>query len=168
MSFTRKILAGLFAGIAAGLFFGEILAPLNVAGDVFIGLLQMTVLPYIVLSLVVNLGRISWAESRGLLVSAIAVFAVMLLVGSAVLLMTPLAFPPTENASFFSTSLVEPPPHHAGWKAWQRKSAHTTLHLITDRFVRHDMNLAVAIGKVQQRSTQGTPATFRDPEQFRG
>jgi Na+/H+-dicarboxylate symporter/ABC-type amino acid transport substrate-binding protein len=70
----------------------------------------MTVLPYIVLSLIVNLGRISWAESRGLLLAAIAVFAVMLLFGSAVLMLTPLAFPPTENASFFSTSLVNPPP----------------------------------------------------------
>jgi Na+/H+-dicarboxylate symporter/ABC-type amino acid transport substrate-binding protein len=110
MSFTGKILAGLFTGIAAGLFFGEIAAPLNIAGNVFIGLLQMTVLPYIVLSLIVNLGRISWAESRGLLLAAIAVFAVMLLFGSAVLMLTPLAFPPTENASFFSTSLVNPPP----------------------------------------------------------
>ena len=43
----------------------------NVAGDVFIGLLQMTVLPYIVLSLIVNLARISRAESRGLLLAAI-------------------------------------------------------------------------------------------------
>ena len=49
MSFTGKILAGLSTGVAAGLFFGEIAAPLNIAGDVFIGLLQMTVLPYIVL-----------------------------------------------------------------------------------------------------------------------
>jgi len=110
MSFTRKILVGLFAGISAGLFLGEITAPLNVAGDVFVGLLQMTVLPYIVISLIANLGRISWADSRGLLMAAIAVFTVMLLLGSAVLMLTPLAFPPTENASFFSTSLVEPPP----------------------------------------------------------
>jgi Na+/H+-dicarboxylate symporter/ABC-type amino acid transport substrate-binding protein len=110
MSFTRKILAGLIAGVVAGLFLGEITAPMNVVGDVFIGLLQMTVLPYIVLSLIVNLGRISWAESRGLLVAAIAVFAVILLLGSVVLMLTPLAFPPTANASFFSTALVEPPP----------------------------------------------------------
>jgi Na+/H+-dicarboxylate symporter len=63
MTFTRKILIGLFLGIALGLFFGEIVAPLEAGGRIFIGMLQMTVLPYIILSLVINLGRISWAES---------------------------------------------------------------------------------------------------------
>ena len=33
----------------------------------------------------------------------------MLLFGAVVLFLTPLAFPPAESASFFSTSLVEPP-----------------------------------------------------------
>ncbi len=46
-------------GVGCGLFFGEHCAPLAIAGDAFIGLLQMTVLPYIALSLLVNLGRLS-------------------------------------------------------------------------------------------------------------
>jgi hypothetical protein len=48
MSFTLKILTGLLLGIFTGLFLGEIAAPFSVAGEVFIGLLQMTVLLYIV------------------------------------------------------------------------------------------------------------------------
>ena len=110
MSFTKKILLGLVIGVACGLFFGEIMAPLNAVGDIYIGLLQMTVLPYIVLSLLANLGRISWSQSRGLLLSAIAVFAVLLLIGTSVLFLTPLAFPPSEAASFFKPSLVAEPP----------------------------------------------------------
>jgi Na+/H+-dicarboxylate symporter/ABC-type amino acid transport substrate-binding protein len=110
MTFTRKILTGLFIGIALGLFFGEIVAPLEAGGRIFIGMLQMTVLPYIMLSLIINLGRISWAESRGLLLTLILVFAIFLLLGAIVLLMTPLAFPPIESASFFKTSLVAAPP----------------------------------------------------------
>ncbi len=109
MSFTRKILVGLIVGIATGLFLGELAAPLNTAGDVFIGLLQMTVLPYIVLSLLVNLGKISWAQSKELLLAAILVFLVMLLGGAGVLFLSPLAFPPTQNASFFSATLVAAP-----------------------------------------------------------
>ena len=79
MSFTKKILIGLFLGIALGLFFGEIVAPLEAGGRIFIGMLQMTVLPYIILSLIINLGRITWAESRGLLLTLIAVFGIFLL-----------------------------------------------------------------------------------------
>ena len=73
MTFTYKILTGLFLGIFTGLFLGEIAAPFSVAGEAFIGLLQMTVLPYIVVSLISNLGGISWTERRSLLVSGMHV-----------------------------------------------------------------------------------------------
>jgi Na+/H+-dicarboxylate symporter/ABC-type amino acid transport substrate-binding protein len=109
MSFTTKILSGLFLGIFTGLFLGEIAAPFSVIGEIFIGLLQMTVLPYIVVSLVSNLGGVSWAERRGTLVSAIAVLGVLLLLGVLVLVAIPLAFPVVKSASFFSSSLIEPP-----------------------------------------------------------
>ena len=44
------LLTGL--GIVVGLFFGELVKPLEVIGQIFIGLLQMTVLPYILVSLI--------------------------------------------------------------------------------------------------------------------
>ena len=109
MSFTSKILTGLFLGIFVGLFLGDIAAPFSVAGEVFIGLLQMTVLPYIVVSLVSNLGGVSWAERRGTLISAIAVLGVLLLLGVLVLVAIPLAFPVVKSASFFSSSLIDAP-----------------------------------------------------------
>ena len=108
MSFTIKILTGLFLGIFTGLFLGEMAAPFSVAGEVFIGLLQMTVLPYIVVSLVSNLGGVSWAERRSTLVAGIAVLGVLLLLGVLVLVAIPLAFPVVKSASFFSSSLIEP------------------------------------------------------------
>lgn len=109
MTFTRQILLGLLVGILLGLFFGESIGWMSVAGDVYIGLLQMTVLPYIMLSLIANLGRISWRESRGLLTTLCAVFLVFLLAGGAILFLTPLAFPPSEAANFFSSALIEAP-----------------------------------------------------------
>ena len=49
---SRKILIGLFGGIAVGLFFGERAAILEWPARAFIQLIQVTVLPYIVTSLV--------------------------------------------------------------------------------------------------------------------
>ena len=49
-------IAGLLGGIACGLIFGEYCARLSLIGDAFIGLLRMTVLPYIVVALIANLG----------------------------------------------------------------------------------------------------------------
>ncbi len=109
MSLTTKILLGLLGGVAVGLFLGELAAPLSIGGDVFIGLLQMTVLPYIVVSLVSNLGRVSWEESRDLMRTAIAVLGGLILIGVLILAVSPLAFPPWKAASFFSSSLVEVP-----------------------------------------------------------
>ena len=43
MTLGTKILIGVLAGLAVGIFFGDLAAPLQGAGDVYIGLLQMTV-----------------------------------------------------------------------------------------------------------------------------
>jgi Na+/H+-dicarboxylate symporter/ABC-type amino acid transport substrate-binding protein len=106
MSFTTKILLGLILGVLTGIFLGEIAAPFSVGGEIFIGLLQMTVLPYIVLSLISNIGGISWSERRGFVVAALAVLICLLLLGVAVLIIVPMAFPVWTSASFFSASLV--------------------------------------------------------------
>lgn len=108
MSFTKQILLGLFLGIAAGIFFGELAAPLSTLGNAFIGLLQMTVLPYIMVSLVANLGRVSWSDSRGLLLAAVSMLGLLLFFGMLMLLVIPVAFPEWHTGSFFRSSLVEP------------------------------------------------------------
>ena len=109
MSFTLKILLGLALGILTGIFLGEMAAPFSIGGDVYIGLLQMTVLPYIVVSLISNIGGISWSERRGLVIAAMVVLACLLLLGVVVLAVVPLAFPVWNSASFFSASLIAAP-----------------------------------------------------------
>jgi Na+/H+-dicarboxylate symporter len=52
------------AGIAFGVFLGPWSAPLQVVGDVFVGLLQMTVLPYVVVSLVSKIGGFTYERAR--------------------------------------------------------------------------------------------------------
>jgi Na+/H+-dicarboxylate symporter/ABC-type amino acid transport substrate-binding protein len=110
MSLSTNILLGLVLGIAAGLFFGEPMGALDVAGDAFVRLLQMTVLPYVVVSLIAGLGRLSYAEARSLAVRGGALLFLLWAVAFAMVAMMPLAFPPLESASFFSTTLVERAP----------------------------------------------------------
>ena len=50
-------------GLITGLFFGEMVGFLEVVGDVWIKLLQMTVLPYVMLSLVLGLGSLSYSDA---------------------------------------------------------------------------------------------------------
>lgn len=59
MSLTTKIVCCLLLGIAVGIFFGEPASWLTAAGKVYVGLMQMAVLPYIVVSLIGKLGRLS-------------------------------------------------------------------------------------------------------------
>ncbi len=59
MSLSTKVLIGMGLGILAGIFFGEEVAFLKMPGDAFILLLQMTVLPYIMVSLITGLGGLS-------------------------------------------------------------------------------------------------------------
>src|SRR5688500_7348629 len=107
MTFSHKILAGLAAGIATGLFFGERTAALGWMADGFVKLLQMTVLPYVTVSIVSSLGRLDHVQARALGLRVGAVVVGLWLVALAFAFAIPLAFPPVENASFFSTALVE-------------------------------------------------------------
>jgi Na+/H+-dicarboxylate symporter len=110
MTFSQQMLTGLGAGIAVGLFFGEGAAVLVPLANAFVGLLQMTVLPYVTVSIVSSLGRLDYATAKAL---SARVGAVMLFVWAVVLIvifLMPLAFPVVESASFFSTTLLDERP----------------------------------------------------------
>ena len=105
------ILIALFTGIGAGLVFGEYCAALGVIGDAYVGLLQMTVLPYIVFSLISNIGRLSFSESKRLAVTASAVLALLWIIGAVAVFFVPFTLPDWETGSFFSTSLISESAH---------------------------------------------------------
>jgi Na+/H+-dicarboxylate symporter len=107
MSSSTKILVGLLLGVFVGLFFGEHAAVLKVAADGFVKLLQMTVLPYITLSIITSLGRLSFDQVKTLGLRAGAVLIGLWCFALVFTFLIPLAFPSVETASFFSTALVE-------------------------------------------------------------
>jgi len=98
---------GLFFGIAAGLFFGESMGALKLVGDVFIRLLQMTVVPYVIVSLIAGLGRLDYQNAIRLGAWGGGLLVVLWGFAFGMVVVMPLAFPSIETGSFFSTSLIE-------------------------------------------------------------
>lgn len=109
LSVSAQVLLALVLGLAVGLFFGEPAGALQPLGKAFILLLQMTVLPYIVLSLITGLGRLTYAEVKGLVLKAGGLLLLSWALAIGTILVMPLAFPTWESASFFSTSLIQTP-----------------------------------------------------------
>ena len=108
MSSSQRILVGLAAGVAVGVFLGERAVVLAWAADGFVKLLQMTVLPYVMVSIVdqPRLARPTRRRAR----SACAPGPCWSALWALALVFTfliPLAFPHVQTASFFSTTLIE-------------------------------------------------------------
>lgn len=104
---SRRIAIGLAAGVALGLFAGERIAFLQVLADGYVNLLQMTVLPYVVVSVVGGLGALNPAQAKALGKRVGVILLLLWAVALTAVLLFPLMFPPHESASFFSTTLLE-------------------------------------------------------------
>ena len=107
MTTSRKILIGLVSGVIVGLFFGEHAGVLKVVADGFVKLLQMMVLPYITISIIGSLGTLRYDQLKTLGLRAGMVVLGLWCLALIFTFLIPLAFPETETATFFSTTLVE-------------------------------------------------------------
>jgi len=107
VSLSAKIMLGLVLGIASGLFFGEPMGVLKIVGEVFIRLLQMTVLPYVMVSLIAGLGRLNYQDAKRLGLWGGGLLVLLWTIAFAMVAAMPLAYPHLQSASFFSTNLVE-------------------------------------------------------------
>lgn len=110
MSLSKKIIIGLVLGVLVGLFFGEYCNFFSYIGDGFIGLLQMTVLPYIMVSIIANLGRMSMDEGKTMVMNGLKVLFLLLGLGVVFLVILPLALPSWSAASYFKASSIEAVP----------------------------------------------------------
>lgn len=90
-----------------GLFVGERTSALQVAADAYIKLLQMTVLPYVTVSIVGGLGALDAAQARALGARVGLILVLLWAIALAAVLLFPLMFPPNQSASFFSTTLLQ-------------------------------------------------------------
>lgn len=93
LSLSSRIIVGLVLGVLIGLFFGEGAAALQPVADVYIRLMQMTVLPYLVLALIIGLGQLSAMQAKRL--AARMGVLLLLFCGLALVIVAamPMAFP---------------------------------------------------------------------------
>ena len=106
-SLSTQIAIALAAGAALGLLFGERTAVLDIVADGYIKLLQMTVLPFVTVSIIAGLGALDPAMAGTILKRVGLIILLLWLLTLGLVFLFPLMFPPHESASFFSTALVQ-------------------------------------------------------------
>jgi Na+/H+-dicarboxylate symporter/ABC-type amino acid transport substrate-binding protein len=104
---SRRIVIGVLSGVAAGILFGEYTGVLQPVADGFVRLLQMTVLPYVTISIISGLGSLDPAAARRLGLRLGAVLLLLWVVALTWALLVTWIFPTHESASFFSTTMLE-------------------------------------------------------------
>jgi len=88
-------------------FLGDLTAPLQTVGNVYVGLLQMTVLPYIVVSLISRIGSFSYERAKAVAAHGSVVQMGLWALALAVVVVLPQSLPEWRAGAFFSSSLVE-------------------------------------------------------------
>ena len=106
IGFTAQVLLSILAGALAGLFFGEMTAVLDPVGQVFIGLMQITVIPTVIIFIITGIGTISEADAKDFLRKVVGVVLLIWGLGVLVFFAMQYAFPPVQPSSFFSTTEV--------------------------------------------------------------
>jgi Na+/H+-dicarboxylate symporter/ABC-type amino acid transport substrate-binding protein len=107
MTSSNKIFLALGLGILTGLFFGEMISFLQIPANIYVLLLQMTVLPYVTLSLIVGFGKLTYSDAKMLALRGGGILLLLWSVAFAFLFIIPLAYPDWQSPSFFSTTLLE-------------------------------------------------------------
>ncbi|MCG6926421.1 MAG: cation:dicarboxylase symporter family transporter, partial [Acidobacteria bacterium] len=112
----------------------------------------MTVLPYLVLALVIGFGQLEPGEARRLAVRAGAILLATWVVTLAVIAALPATFPEVQSASFFSTSLVQPPePFSVPDLYFTSNPFHSLANAVVPAVVLFSSMLGVALMRVDGR-----------------
>jgi len=107
LSLSTQILIGLTLGLFTGMFFGDKASALAIVGKAYIGLIQMSILPYMVVSLMLGIGSLSYEKARNLAITGGIVLVASWILAFAIVFLMPLSFPAIEAGSFFSASLIK-------------------------------------------------------------
>jgi len=64
LSLSARIMIAMGLGVVVGVFFGDYCGFLEIFGDAFIKLLQMTILPYITISMILGIGSLTSEQAK--------------------------------------------------------------------------------------------------------
>ncbi|WP_019028463.1 cation:dicarboxylate symporter family transporter [Colwellia piezophila] len=156
----QRVIIALILGISTGIFVGEPAGNLAVIGDVYIRLLQMTVLPYVLVSIIGGLGRLDSDMASRIGLRAIKVIVIMWLSVMATLLLLPLAYPDWQTAGFFSTSMIAEPADFNFVKLYIPSNIFASLsETIVPAVVLFSLLMGVALIQVKNKETLLTLTT---------
>ena len=93
-----RLLTGLLAGAATGLFLGDEARVFQPVADGFVKLLQMAVLPYVTVSIIGSVGALDMSVLRRLGMRAALVLLSLWMLALAFAFAMPLVFPPSQSA----------------------------------------------------------------------
>jgi Na+/H+-dicarboxylate symporter len=104
---SAQIISAMFMGLLLGYILSTPYSVINNIANAFVTLLQMTVLPYITLSLIVGLGGLSLDKAKKVSKQSLAIISIMILVVLFFIFSTPLAFPDWQHAEFYSANTIK-------------------------------------------------------------
>ena len=112
MSFSKpplsiQIISAMIIGLILGYVFATTYSVIDNTANAFVTSLQMTVLPYVILSLVVGLGGLSPNKAKKISKQSLFIILMMILVVLFFIFSTPLSFPDWQNAEFYSASTIK-------------------------------------------------------------
>jgi len=108
VSLSSRILTGMLLGVLTGLFFGEKAIHLQWIAEAWIRLMQMTVLPYVMMSLIAGLGQMNAPLARRLAWVGGLLLLVFWAIAFVVITAMSMAFPEFQSATFFSAHAADP------------------------------------------------------------
>ena len=104
ISLSTQMLLALAIGIFVGLFFGEMVGWMGDIGSGVIMLMQMTIYPFIVASLINGIGRLDKESAKKWFSRAGIIMFCLWMLGLLLIALTPISFPALETSSFFSSN----------------------------------------------------------------
>jgi proton glutamate symport protein len=112
MSFSKpplsvQIISAMFIGLLLGYYFSVTYSVIDNTANAFVTSLQMTVLPYIILSLIVGLGGLTPSKAKNISKQSLFIILMMILVVLFFIFSTPLSFPDWQNAEFYSAKTIK-------------------------------------------------------------
>jgi Na+/H+-dicarboxylate symporter len=102
----QRVLIALALGIITGIIVGEPAGMLEIGGTIYIRLLQMTVLPYVLVSIISGLGRLDSNMAANIGIKAVKIILFIWLSVMLTLLLLPFGYPDWETSGFFSSGMV--------------------------------------------------------------
>jgi len=97
---TFWIFTALLLGLFTGLFFGEGASVLKVVGDIYIGLMQMAVLPFVFFSVILAIGRLDYLQIKRVLIAGGAFFLLFYVIAASVVFVVSSSFPFTTTQHY--------------------------------------------------------------------